>query len=301
MSKIKLFLALGLVVAASGCTDTTGSSDVEISQTEGLVIDQFDAFPAEVPDKTQVQLDLVLVNKGGATAENVRWSIENIPFEGSRNWEREGGFEQQNLRIASANPETGQQAGRRSIHPTILSPDLSQGISIPYTMNMNVTYDYSTTGVTDVTLMSRDRYQEEGSSRSSVSLDNTGGPVQLQTSTRNPIIYYSTGGSTNVQDSRFCVTATNEGTGDLVGEKVGVTVETSGTLKVSSQRDEGYSKSSAGTIEFIGGRSSSQDCFYLQAPNSVSGQLTLPITVKADYTYQIEDSTVVTVDGRRNQ
>lgn len=299
-SKIKLFLAVALVVAASGCTDTdNGVSDADISQTEGLVVEQFNAFPAEVPSQTQVQIDLILVNKGESAAENVRWSIENIPFDGSRSWTKEGGFQQQGLQIAPPNPETGQQAGRRSLHPTMQSPDLDRGISIPYTMNANITYDYSTRGVTEVTLMSRSRYREQGVSKSSVSLENTGGPVQLQTNTRNPIIYYNSGEETSVQNSRFCVTATNEGNGDLVGEEVDVTVETSGSLLVSRERDsDGYGNTANGKIEFIGGRTSSQDCFYMQAPDSVSGQLTLPVTVTADYRYQLEDSTAVTVNGR---
>ncbi|WP_414836679.1 hypothetical protein [Candidatus Nanohalococcus occultus] len=295
----KIVLALMIIVAASGCTDPeNGSSDVQISQTEGLVIDEFAAFPADVPEKTQVQIDLVMVNKGEREATNVDWSIENIPFEGSRTWSKEGGFEQQNLRVAAGNPETGQQAGRRSIHPTISAPDLSQGLSIPYTMNANVTYDYSTIGVTDVTLMSRSQYQETGTSKSSVSLDNSGGPIQLETDTRNPIVYYSTGGSTSVQNSRFCVTAENAGTGNIVGDSVDVSVETSGTLEVSEQRDGDYGTAASAPIQFIGGRSSSQNCFYIKAPGSVSGQLTLPITVRADYRYQMMDSTTVTVNGR---
>lgn len=299
-SRIKLILAVALVVVASGCTTNTdnGSSDVEISQTQGLTIDKFAAFPAQVPANTQVQLDLVLVNKGEATARNVRWNLENIPFEGTRSWTKEGGFQQQSLQVAPPNPETGQSGGQRSLRPTLKAPSLGSDLSIPYTINLNLTYDYSTSGATEVTLMSRDRYQEKGATRSEVSLQNTGGPVQLETSTRNPIVYYSSGGSTSVQNSRFCVTAKNAGAGDLVGQEVDVTVESSGTLDVARERDGNYGNTASAPIEFVGGRTSAQNCFYLQAPDSVSSQLTLPITVTADYGYQLEDSTSVTVEGR---
>lgn len=304
-----VLVLLALIVTVSGCADNSNGS-VTVSQTEGVSIQDFSAVPTQVFEGQTINLELQLKNNGGSHATDVVAKIYNVPFDSegaNRAWKINNGDNKVNFdNLRAPNPET--DAPSISVPRTwsLTAPDLQQGVSIPYDFYTRVFYKYNTTGTTDVQIMSSQRYREEGASRTTPTIDNSGGPIQLDVKTRTPIIFFGDGG----QRSELCVIVENAGTGtpflpsaykggtdyqvnETNVDKVELSIETSGRV-VSVVEGAAPKK-----VSIIGGRG--VECFTLDFNSFENQQIqkTLPITLNAEYGYYKESSTSVTVKGRR--
>ena len=297
-------ILLVVIAVASGCAQGNTDEGVEISQESGVNIEGFTATPSEIYEGQPVTLDLQLKNNGGQEAQNVEARLYNVAFEGTRSWSIESGsqtLEYNNLR--PADPETETPSRSVSQIWTLEAPEIDGDRRIPYTFNTRVFYEYATQGITDITVMTGQEFRNSDAAKEQPTLDNSGGPIQLEVRTRSPVVFYEGSDSTT---SNFCVIVENVGTGtpflqsadysnaaDSENErKVEVSVQASGnqvTFDVSQKQ-----------VNIIG--KEGQACFTMNA-DSLSGsdiQQTVPITIDADYGYYVDGSESLTVRGRNN-
>ena len=309
-NKTELIL-LTLIVVVSGCADNTESGDVTVSQTEGVAIEGFSASPSEIFEGQLTTLELQLRNVGGSEAENVVARLFNRGFQGDGTWNIQGdGGSVDDLKnvyfgtLSGPDPQTDAPAISVPRTWNLEAPDLEVSQSNPYDFNARVFYQYSTTAGTDIQVMSNDRYNELGTSRSQPSLDNTGGPLQVEVRTRTPIVFTSTGQDTQPVPVRVVVT--NEGSGtpflqsayedesydvseeDL--ERVDIEIEAAGN-SVSFDSNEA-------TVQMVNGEGVNSFTMNVERVSSQDIQQTVPLSVNVDYGYYQDTSTSVTVNGR---
>lgn len=314
-------ILLTLIVVVSGCADNSGNQEVTVSQTEGVEIDSFSASPSEIFEGQLTTLELQLTNVGGTEAENVVARLFNRGFEGDGTWNIQGdGSSIDDLKniyygnLDAPNPETNSPAIPILRTWNLEAPDLDVAQQVPYDFNTRVFYQYDTTANTDIQIMSNDRYNELGSSRSQPSLDNTGGPVQIDIRTRTPVVFTSTGQDTQPVPIRVVVTNEGSGTpflqsayqpsnddkpydsydvGSEQTEKVDVEIEAAGN-SVSFDSNEQ-------TVRMVNGEGVKSFTMEVDRLGDSDIQQTVPITVTANYGYYKDSSTSVTVNGREGQ
>lgn len=296
MDKDKIgLLLIAITVIVAGCMDTNG--DAEFTQTQGVEITNFTSTPSTVFDTQNANLRMSLTNTGEVDAENVQAEIFNVPFGDNEEQEWEGDQLINFDTLRPADVEAGIPATPRERTITLSPPNLDSGVTIPYDFMARVSFDYSTTGVTEIQLMGEQRFQDTSEARTQPSMDNSAGPIQMEIQTRTPIVYYG-GGSTS---SDLCVVIRNEGDGTpYLGEQsntdvVEISASTPGEVDLTpiDSPDEEFIE-----VDLIGNRG--VECFDVSTSSfeSTDIQRTLPITIKADYGYYKEGQTSVTVNGR---
>lgn len=297
-SRQRLIAILGLVVLASGCTQTGGNtSSVSITPNTGVTVERFEAFPSNVPESQSVQLETTLRNTGGQEATNVKMDLFNIPFEGAQNWGGDQSVGGDGTTLRPADQDANVPASPRTFTFALDAPDLSTDTTQPYTIFGELSYDYTTVATSEMVLMSQDRYRETGASRSKPSVQNTGGPITMEIRTRSPIVYYGEDSQTRT-NPQFCVVVRNSGQGtpstDGEGDDtVTINARTSGNVNLDVPEGGGSEQ----TVDLVGSRG--VGCYDIDTPDTFSSnQLTLPLTITADYTYSKETSTTVNVEGR---
>ena len=74
-------LVLGLVLVASGCTNTEGgdTSDVSVEQESGVTIQSFETQRSEVREGDSIRPRMVVKNEGGRAAQNAKALLYNYP------------------------------------------------------------------------------------------------------------------------------------------------------------------------------------------------------------------------------
>lgn len=285
---------LAVVVFAAGCTQTGGDAGVSQTPNTGISILSFDAFPNEVPGDTTVQVEMEIQNTGGQTAENVEAELFNIPFDGGNSWNIESG-PSDNLDLESSDPQAGVPSSPRTLTWTVNSPGGPENTRIPYDIYADVEYDYSTVATTELQIMSQERFRNTGATRGQPTVDNSVGPVQMDVRTRSPIVYYAGGESTS---PRFCVVVRNTGQGTPVvdGEEdtVELSITSTGQLSVQPEDDDAGQEVE---VDLVGNRGVA--CYETSGALETDRQVTLPISMTADYSYNTETSTSVTVDTTR--
>lgn len=292
-------ILLTLIVAASGCVDSTQSSETSSSS---VAIESFEVVPDPVFSTQEVTNRMRLKNTGGQMAENVEVRLFNIPF-GSVNqqeWEGTRNIEFGSLRPADT--ENNIPATPKTQTVQLQPPQLERGVSIPYDIMARISYDYSTKGITEIQLMGEERFRSQNPGREQPTVDNTAGPVQIGIRTRTPIVFYE-GGSTS---SDLCITVTNNGEGTTYlnnqenTDKVEVTLRSPGSVQFRDTSPNLDKQGNPVTSEVDLISNQGLKCYRLEDFNfeSTDIQKTLPITITADYGYFKETSSSVEVKGR---
>lgn len=312
MENKHLMVLLSLVVIASGCAQTTSDTSSEAS-TASVAVQNFSSFPQEVYNDQQVRLTLTLINNGDQNAQNVVARLFNVPFagdEGSNNnvWTLDGDRSISFGTLQAADEENNLPAREQNQYWTLTSPDLGNGVTIPYQFMTRIYYEYGTRGTSSITLMSQDRFRETGNA-GRPTLDTTDGPIQMEIRTQSPIVFYPE--DEGDRQSEMCVIVRNEGAGtpflhseaysdgsyDVTEEasnKVKLTAPDQGSIEFSPSDGSG----NTAVVEIFGNRGIS--CFNINVDNWASGvgpQQEVPIVLEADYGYYKETSTSVTVQG----
>ncbi|MFB6292122.1 MAG: hypothetical protein ABEI58_01875, partial [Candidatus Nanohaloarchaea archaeon] len=158
--------------------------------------------------------------------------------------------------------------------------------------------------------MSGKQFRQTGATRSRPTIDNTGGPIQLEVRSRTPVVFFG-GSEDNPPSADMCVIAKNVGGGtpfhpsvpedkfssratdDGILNKIKISLEVAGSaFQISG------SSSATHNVTMVGDQGVS--CFTL-SPNSFSSgdiQATLPVTMTASYNYYTDTQTSVKVNGR---
>jgi hypothetical protein len=180
------------------------------------------------------------------------------------------------------------------------APDLDSGVVIPYDVMGEISYGYSTTGVTQIEVMGQERWGSNQPTRSTPSVDNSGGPIQLSVNTKTPIILY--GGSDRT--TQLCLNIENAGDGEayLPSES-----EPDNKVRISSSSQSSEvqltSLDTGGTggdgVVSMNDNGAGTTCYQVEASgNNPNLKTTVPVTFTAEYNYRKEVTTSVTVEGR---
>jgi|AntRauMinimDraft_2_1070382.scaffolds.fasta_scaffold00001_169 hypothetical protein len=305
-------ILLTLIVIVSGCADNSNSSGVTISQNEGVSIEGFSGSPSEIFEGQLTTVELQLRNVGGTEAENVVARLFNRDFEGDGTWNIQGqGESVDDLKniyfgsLESADPDTDAPAISVPRTWNLEAPDLEVSQQVPYDFYTRVFYQYNTRANTEVQIMSNERYNELGVSRSQPELDNSGGPIQLDIRTRTPVVFTSTGQDTQPVPIRVVVT--NEGSGTsfvqsaYTGEEsyeIGEDDTGKIELEIGAAGNSVSFDSNQETVRMVNGEGVKSFTMNVDRVSSQDIQRTVPITVTANYGYYQDTSTSITVNGR---
>lgn len=290
-------LVTGLIVAvvvASGCVDDPEEEEedsVSFVQTAGVEISNFEIIPDEIPDTQNADLILELENVGESDAENVEAEIFNVQFgdRDQRQWEGQQSLDFGVLDAGDVDQNIDGQSMERMIPLT--PPDLQSDESdIPYSFGARISYDYSTTATTEFEFMSQDRFYDQDRERTDPTVDNSAAPIQIDVQTSTPFVFE--------QDRQIQVDVQNvgQGTPKYDGEDDTVLLDVRETGGVSLEPREGDLP-----VELdMDIRDSAREYFTVETDFEVDDntQRTVPISFVADYEYEKEEMTTVTVDGR---
>ncbi len=291
---------VALAVVASGCAQSTQTDNT--ASADSVSVMNFSAYPQTPYSGEQVRLRLTLKNTGDATANDVTAQLFNVPFSGSGNvWSYVG---DQSAEKSFGTLEPRDDENNLPARPStkvwnVKAPSLDNGVEIPYNFKARIYYNYSTQGTSRITLMSRERFQNERT-RTRPTLDTTSGPIQMEIRTKSPITY--TGDSPT--NSQMCIRVRNDGTGtpfisddydvsDSEENTVRISVPDQGSIDFTSNQGDG----NTAEVDLIGGRGLS--CFTIEASGGIGPQQEIPVIVNTDYGYIKEDTSTVRVRGSR--
>lgn len=289
---IAVLLVFATVIVA-GCTDS--ESGVDFEQTSGVEISTFSIQPSTVFEDQNAQVILELVNRGAAEAESVSYEFFNVPFgEGGNSWT--GTQSREVGRLQPADPSTGLQAIPRETTESLTPPDIQRTVTSDLMVAVN--YEYETTASTELSLIEDERFRESQPEQAPPTMNNSAGPVQMEVRTVSPVIFYKNENG-QVQDtaSDFCVVVNNVGGGDVgySGEDDTVRLEWDSTGVASLSPRDG--KGEQVKVELVNGRGT--ECFDIDFGGQRPARETqIDVFFTADYSYEIEDSTTVTVQTR---
>lgn len=305
---------LASVVIASGCAGSDTESDYEVSQTKGVVIESFSADPSEVFEGQPVRMRMQVQNIGEREASELKATISNPPGletgeNGERSWGGPSGDIVRPQTTGSAtlrppSPDTERAGQKRNLRWSLTAPELSEGVSIPYTFDARLGYRYSTKGITNIEIMDSEEFRQSDAQLSVPTVDNSGGPIQLSVSTSSPIIFE---GSDITKD--LCVKAENTGSGTPIHLDSGsllnpseehtnkIEVDVSLTGSKIALDESGNTEKTKDIILYEGGEGAK--CFKLKPQETTDFRTTVPVEITANYGYMQETQTSVKVNGRR--
>lgn len=272
-SRLVGVLVVFLTVAVAGCMDS--EEGVEFEQTSGVDIQSLQVAPSELNEGQEAIVSVQLINSGEEEASIRDVSLTRIPVgTGAANWGKRGEFSFSNPRPGDAS--TGVKAVSVEDTVTIIPPEVENTINP--TVGLSVEYDYTTVGSTTITVMDQDRFVDENPSRENPGLDNSAGPVQMEVRASSPVAASS-------GEEEVCVVVKNKGSGEVVGEKVDLSVESTGGAQLSG----------SATLDLVNGEASK--CFRMTGI-SADSSLDVEVFFTADYTYRTSSGTSVTVRSR---
>jgi hypothetical protein len=303
----KLGLALlAAVVIVAGCTDSSQNNSVTVSQTSGVEIMSFSASPSSISGGQPATLQMNIKNRGGVNAENVQARLTNPEFgSDSGLWSVEGGAWKDGFQtLRGPNPDSGQDALTRTLQWSVTAPNRDNQIDIDYDFDADLFYSYNTQASTQMRLVNTNAV-EDRPTRSTPSIENTGGPIQLGLQASSPVLFTESSGGSS-QSLPFCITMQNQGAGtpflyedsmvdgnayrgvnDDITNMINLSVETSSSFL--EFEDNNLQK------ELIGNPPST--CVDMNASyvSTSEGSTTAQITINADYGYRVQDSTAITL------
>ncbi len=320
-----VIVLLALAVIASGCADSSGE---EASKTAPVQVVDFSATPDPAPADRIVRLQTEVQNTGDTDASNVVARIGGPTFATesgqSLTWRSDDGGpmasrSRRSKRVGNGElpaPAEDQPALPRTTTFTLKAPAYGQGRESTDRFRLEVFYEYNTSASTELTIMTDERYRENGATKTPLSFDNSAGPVQLDIRGSSPKVHYG-----DSQSQQICVVVRNSGVGTAFLREEGNYGEDDGYYNVNSEnRDqvevtlsdvgnvnfEPLESDSEGdehetitsTVQLINGEEGSQ-CYSWEVDNLQQEEQTIPLQVTASYGYVKETSTSVTVEGRR--
>jgi len=187
--RLLILLPLCLVVLVSGCTNTPVTGN-------GVQITNFVSDFPQVRSGEEVNLLLEVQNTGTVRATNVRAELTGIT---TADW---GTFSPviEIGDLLAADTEVGTPGEKRSVQWTRLSaPYHAKGTEFPYTPQVRVSYDYTTTAQKPITVVDRNELRRIIAARETLpgkETTYTSGPLTVQITTGNYVQSSSQFGNT---------------------------------------------------------------------------------------------------------
>ncbi|MBI4019645.1 MAG: hypothetical protein HY364_05360 [Candidatus Aenigmarchaeota archaeon] len=213
MKNLSVIAVLGIVLLVAGCTGT--SRPVTVDANEGLQIKEFLPDRSDIFSSETIILDMEVENVGGTAAENVVAKL----FGGISGWTGDAAAEKtmgrgssNALSAPSADRNIPGDFNRKSWN--VKAPDLAQGLIQTYDLGMRVRYDYTTTSITSIDIISYDQFdllRRQGSFVQDLTVTkNSYAPIKIALEGRAPMRPDSPGGG--VEES-LILTISNVGSG----------------------------------------------------------------------------------------
>jgi hypothetical protein len=302
-------LVLGLVLVASGCTNTEGgdSSDVSVEQESGVTIQSFETQRSEVREDNTIRPRMVVKNEGGRPAQNAKALLYNYPSVWS------SGEDGTNAvldfgNIRAPDPDRNRPSPPARDDATIeVNSDYRQGQNVPVDVKALLVYDYDTIADTSVVVAPRSLAPEVDSSPE---VDNTAGPVQMdvvseavisvpddgtQASTQVCLEVKNAGGGTPLLPSVYDsgINSVPPGNVNRNVNAMEVTAEINSNLvSVSGENPK--------TIRLYDGTATTR-CWNIQtrqgAAENINRQTTERVSFVAEYAYRDKDSIGLSITG----
>lgn len=179
--KKSLALILIMIFLALGCVQ----KQVKTDPNDGLKISEFVIDPDDVEGSDYFWISALVENVGGTTARNAEVQVFGI------SWKEEKVtlFSSKELRPPEVqrNIEGGVAFGQRRIQ----APQLPEGITHKFNFVARALYDYSTTAVAQIPVMSKtefDRQKLRGATLPTLKISNTNAPIKIDMTGGSPII-----------------------------------------------------------------------------------------------------------------
>lgn len=303
----KLGLALlAAVVIVAGCTDSSQNDSVTVSQTSGVEIMSFTASPSSLTGGQPATLQMNIKNRGGVDAENVQAQLTDPEFgSDSGLWSVEGGAWKDGFEtLRGPNPDSGQDALTRTLQWSVTAPNRDNQIDIDYDFDANLFYHYNTQASTQMRLVNTNSVEGQPA-RSTPSIENTGGPIQLGVQASSPVLFSQSSGGSSISRP-FCITMQNQGAGtpfiyedSMVNGNAyrGVNDDITNMVNLSVSTSSSFIEFEDNNVEkeLVGNPPST--CVDMNASyvSTSEGSTTAQITIDADYGYRVQDSTAITL------
>ncbi|MBI2578625.1 MAG: hypothetical protein HYW26_02850 [Candidatus Aenigmarchaeota archaeon] len=179
--KKSLALLLLIIFLALGCVQ----KQVKTDPNDGLKISEFVIDPDDVEGSDYFWISALVENVGGTTARNAEVQVYGI------SWKEEKVTLFSSKELRPPEPERNVEGGVAFGQRRIQAPQLPEGITHKFNFVARALYDYSTSAVTQIPVMSKtefDRQKLRGSVLPALKITNTNAPIKIDMSGGSPII-----------------------------------------------------------------------------------------------------------------
>lgn len=303
-SVLPVLSLLMVVVLVSGCVQIGGDDEEETRYDNGLVIENFEAFPDEVFSGDSLDLILDVQNKGGREATDVWAEVYSL-----------GGLEDSNenkKELSDLDSPTSDFEGQTDTATWNLdAPSIEKGITDTVTPNVRVYYQYSTRARNSVPVLTRSEYKRR--LKRDESLPEAGsttvshGPFSVEIKSRSTAVINE---DDDEHTFRVSITANNIMSGTAYKSGLGSETEPesdeldvvnltikSGEGDISCGGESHADEYQESEEDLRGGEEMRKNCEIKLAKDEVSDVMDIPIEVKMDYGYFISGEAPVTIEG----
>ncbi|MBI4018254.1 MAG: hypothetical protein HY368_01470 [Candidatus Aenigmarchaeota archaeon] len=180
--RIFVMMALALVLIAAGCVQ----KQIRTDPNDGLKIVSFEVDPAEVESGDTFLVAALLENVGGTTARNAQVEVFGISWKTDRTT-----LFNEPKELKPPQPERNLEGGVAFGERRIEAPELPQGITHRFNFVARARYDYSTSAIAEIPVMSRDEFSRQklrGAQIPTLRITNSNAPVKIDMTGGTPII-----------------------------------------------------------------------------------------------------------------
>ncbi|MBI4014981.1 MAG: hypothetical protein HY365_03425 [Candidatus Aenigmarchaeota archaeon] len=313
----KFALSMALLLLVAGCVST--QRPVKVSASDGLQINEFSADINDVFGKETVMLSLEVENVGGTISKFVSAKL----FGGNSGWSGNDATAIKPLGAGTDNSlipplvETNKAGGFNRKLWSITAPDLPQGLTQNFDIGIRVRYDYTTTSVTPIDVISFDQFDQmrkKGTfEQGATATQNSNAPVKISLEAGSPITQQAAGASisetvilsfANVGSGvafRDTATADDFPTQNSLGKVHFVITASKGTNTLQCDTGDGKLVSDGEVTLRRGFDTVKLPCTLTLDKNDLTAGVpkdTITATVTADYSYAIDSTASIKVTSK---
>ncbi|RLG14883.1 MAG: hypothetical protein DRN66_00770 [Candidatus Nanohalarchaeota archaeon] len=295
MEIYKIMVLVAVIALASGCT-LPGETGTAVS-TKGIVINSLSFNPSQLEGMDEGVLALEIQNLGSVTARDVKayiygmdtsnaWTV--VSDQGTIDYD----FGELNAPDVVNNIPSFPATATWTFTPTSPAPE---GVPLEYNPAVRVCYNYNATATAKFTVISKEELKQERNRGSltytDVSTRNSGGPISIDITSRQPIVVSSTqtaktlAVNVKVTNNDLTTGVVYLPTADCMKLGSGEFNRVEVTVKIPS-----IGETHTGTILLSDGKTGSKTFTFSNIPNDVVKQ-DMDIIFKTTYGYSVDAST----------
>ncbi|MFH1420410.1 MAG: hypothetical protein ABIG30_00395 [Candidatus Aenigmatarchaeota archaeon] len=306
--KFLIVILIAAVIVVAGCTSESNRT-AKISDSDGILINEFSADPVRANADERVQFLLDFENTGGTTATNIRANIY-----GAESWLTPV---VQKTFSTLAPPDITLQppgpGGFKIVQWELQPNNPGEGVVDPQIITARVRYNYKTMSVANIPIYTVAEYRRRNQISSPidfVTVSNAKAPVQIEIAPIESMQIDTTDDETTFSKTiRFI----NAGSGVPIGAVAGVETDgvITGTVKLSGPAEfsECLGATSGNTVTITPGdvkirrAESDRRICTIRLDKSKFGasnpMATVKLTFDLDYDYYVEESVTVSIVGQK--